>query len=94
MVESVNDGNISYPIVVKPRYGCGSISVAIAFDEDDLVYLTKKAYREIDNSYLKYESKASINKVIYQECLVGQEFGADIINNLEGNTKNVIVRKK
>ena len=85
---------LNYPVIVKPRYGCGSISVAIAYDEEDLRYLTKKANEDIANSYLKYESAVTEEKVIYQECLKGQEYGADIINDLYGETQNVIVRKK
>lgn len=91
---ALDSGEISYPVIVKPRFGCGSISVSIAYDEDDLLYLTKKANREIASSYLKFESAVSENKVIYQECLKGQEYGADIINDLNGVTQNVIVRKK
>ena len=94
VIEKIADGELSYPIVVKPRFGCGSISVAIAYDEEDLVYLTKKANKEINTSYLKYESAVTEEKVIYQECLKGQEYGADIINDLNGVTQNVIVRKK
>lgn len=94
VIEHIKHGSLSYPIVVKPRYGCGSISVAIAYDEEDLIYLTKKANKEITSSYLKYESAATDEKIIYQECLEGQEYGVDIINNLNGETQNVIVRKK
>lgn len=94
VIEKISEGKLSYPIVVKPRYGCGSISVAIAYDEEDLRYLTKKANEDIANSYLKYESSVTTDKVIYQECLKGQEYGADIINDLTGKTQNVIVRKK
>ncbi len=94
VINQINEGKQAYPIVVKPRYGCGSISVAIAYDEDDLRYLTKKANRDIANSYLKYESAVTQDKVIYQEYLKGQEYGADIINDLNGDVQNVIVRKK
>ena len=94
VIKEIKDGFLSYPIVVKPRFGCGSISVAIAYDEEDLVYLTKKANKEITSSYLKYESAVTEDKIIYQECLNGQEYGADIINDLNGVTQNVIVRKK
>lgn len=94
VIKKVASEELKYPIVVKPRYGCGSISVAIAYDEEDLLYLTKKANRDIVNSYLKYESAVTEEKVIYQEFLRGQEYGADIINDLHGNTQNVIVRKK
>lgn len=85
---------LTYPIVVKPRYGCGSIGVSLAQDEEDLKYLTKKVNADIAESYLKYESDASDEKVIYQECLRGQEYGADIINDLNGNFRSVTVRKK
>lgn len=94
VIEKIATGELSYPIVVKPRYGCGSISVAIAYDEEDLRYLTKKANEDIANSYLKYESAVTADKVLYQECLNGQEYGADIINDLNGEVQNVIVRKK
>ena len=94
VIAKIDTGELSYPIVVKPRYGCGSISVAIAYDQEDLHYLTKKAQEDIANSYLKYESAATEDKVLYQECLKGQEYGADIINDLNGDIQNVIVRKK
>lgn len=93
VIDKIAAGELSYPIVVKPRYGCGSISVTIAHDEEDLRYLTKKANEDIASSYLKYESAVTEEKVIYQECLKGQEYGADIINDLHGEPQNVIVRK-
>ena len=43
---------------------------------------------------MKYESSLVEDKIIYQECLKGQEYGADIINDLEGNYQNTIVKKK
>ena len=85
---------IDFPIVVKPRFGCGSIAVSIAEDEEELMFLYKKSMKQIDNSYLKYESKQSEEKIIFQECLKGQEYGADVINDLNANFKDVIVRKK
>ena len=33
-------------------------------------------------------------QIIYQECLQGQEYGADIINDLEGNLKSIVTKKK
>ncbi len=92
--KEIKAGNLNYPIIVKPRFGCGSISISIAYDEDDLIYLTKKGNREIADSYLKYESAVTEEKLIYQECMKGDEYGADIINDLNGNCRNVIVRKK
>lgn len=94
VISKISIGKLQFPIIVKPRYGCGSISVAIAYDEDDLYYLTKRLNRDIMNSYLKYESAVTENKLLYQEYLQGQEYGADIINDLKGKTRSVIIRKK
>ncbi len=94
VIADIKNGFLKYPIVVKPRFGCGSLSVAIAYDENDLYYLTKKITKEIENSYLKYESAVTLEKIIYQEYLIGQEYGADIINNLDSQVMNVNVRKK
>ena len=91
---AIDREEISYPVMVKPRFGCGSISIATAYDEEELRYLTKKLNREISRSYLKYESSVTEDKIIYQEQLRGQEYGADIINDLDGNFRNVIIRKK
>lgn len=93
-LQALVDGELHFPIVVKPRFGCGSIAVAIAYDIDDLKYLHKKGNREVRQSYLKYESKTVSEKLIFQECLDGQEYGADIINDLQGKQRSVIVRRK
>lgn len=87
-------GEIKYPVVVKPRFGCGSIATLVAEDETALRYYAERITREINKSYLKYESAAEDEKIIYQEYLSGQEYGADIINNLDGEFQNVIIRKK
>lgn len=91
---ALDSGELKYPIVVKPRFGCGSIALSIAEDEMALLYYYRRNIRTINNSYLKYESSSVDDKIIYQECLKGQEYGADIINDLNGNFCQVNVRKK
>lgn len=92
--QAIQNHELNFPVIVKPRFGCGSISVTTAFDEEDLIYLTKRGNREINNSYLKYESQVTEQKLIFQEALLGQEYGADIINDLNGKNRSVIIRKK
>lgn len=93
---ALDSGELSYPIIVKPRFGCGSIAMSVAEDEMALLYYFRRNTRAVTRSYLKYES-ASVSEdeqIIYQECLNGQEYGADIINDLNGDLQNVIVKKK
>lgn len=93
-INALDRGEISYPVIVKPRFGCGSIALSIAEDEMALLYYFRRNTRTINKSYLKYESASVDDKIIYQECLKGQEYGADIINDLNGNFQNAIVKKK
>lgn len=92
--KALNEGELSFPLIVKPRFGNGSIGLSIAYDEkelDALFYLTEKS---IYRSWLKYESAQSDEIVIIQEMLQGDEYGLDIINDLQGNYRNTIVKKK
>lgn len=91
---ALDSGELQYPTVVKPRFGCGSIAMSIAEDEMALLYYFRRNTRTISKSYLKYESASEDEKILYQECLKGQEYGVDIINDLDGNLRNVIVKKK
>ena len=91
---ALDAGELRYPIIVKPRFGCGSIALSVAEDELALMYYFRRNTRAVQNTYLKYESGQVEEKIIYQECLKGQEYGADIINDLCGNVRCVNVRKK
>ncbi len=91
---AIKKGEVQYPIMVKARFGCGSIAISIAEDEESIDYCFKKTEKAVAKSYLKYESSAVEEKVIFQEFLKGQEHGVDVINDLEGNFVNAIVKKK
>lgn len=95
VVLDIKDGNLNYPVVVKPRWGMGSLSIYIASNEEELRIFYNKIKVEIQDSYMQYESKNDLdNSVIIQEMISGQEYGMDVINDLNGNFQNTIVRKK
>lgn len=86
---------IQFPIMIKPRWGMGSIAVYEADTYKELEILGDKVKKDIFSSYLKFESKIEKEKcILYQEKLVAQEYGLDIINDLNGKYQNTIVRKK
>lgn len=91
---ALESGELQYPIIIKPRFGCGSIAMSVAEDEMALLYYFRRNTRTISRSYLKYESASVDEKIIYQEFLPGQEYGADLIHDLNGTFRNVIVKKK
>ena len=93
---ALESGELKYPIIIKPRFGCGSIGMSVAEDEMALLYYFRRNTRTISRSYLKHESSTvpTDEQIVYQECLNGQEYGVDVINDLNGVHQNVIVKKK
>lgn len=86
---------LKYPVILKPRWGMGSIGIYKADNNEELEVFYKKLSREIFNTYLKYESSVDIEQsILIQEMITGQEYGLDIINDLHGNYQNTIVKKK
>lgn len=98
MVEAENNiqnNVLKFPLILKPRWGMGSIGIYKADNLEELEVFYKKLKKEIFNTYLKYESSIDIDHAILIQAMIdGQEYGLDIINDLEGNYQNTIVKKK
>lgn len=93
--EAILSKKIEYPIIVKPRLGMGSIGLYRADNEEELRVFYNKLQKEIFNTYLKYESSTDIGScIIIQEMINGQEYGLDILNDLDGNYVTCISKKK
>lgn len=92
---AVSSRSIAYPVMIKPRWGMGSLAVYEAYDEQEMRILVEKCKRDIQSSYLKYEAALDLKQcVVIQEKLTGQEYGMDIINDLSGVYCCNVVRKK
>lgn len=93
--DSYTKGDINFPVIVKPRWGMGSIGIYKAENIEELTIFYNKVEREIFNSYLKYESQSFKNEcVLIQEKIEGEEYGLDILNDLQGNFVSTIAKKK
>lgn len=93
--EDIRRNKINYPIIIKPRWGMASLSLYIAENEEELDVLSKKSKREILKSYLKFESNLTPEQtLVYQEKLNGQEYGLDVINDLDENYICVLPKSK
>lgn len=95
VIKSIHSGEIAYPVMVKPRWGMGSIAVFEAENEEELRIFYEKVKRNIGKTYLKYESAEDVEKsVLIQEKLHGQEYGLDVINDLYGNYVTTVPKMK
>lgn len=95
VLDAIEEGEVSWPIIMKPRWGMASMGIHIAYNEDELRVLTEVAKREIAESYLRFETSLTPKEpIIYQQFLVGKEFGLDVINDLEGNFVAAYAKQK
>lgn len=82
-------------VLIKPRWGMGSLAIYDAGKLSELHVLYQKAMRDIGKSYLRFEADADRSHcVLIQEKIRGTEFGLDVINDLDGNYVTTIVREK
>ncbi len=88
-------GETDWPIYVKPRFGMGSLGVLKARSEEELRAAFSMCGHEIAGTYLCYESAAAPGQaVIAQEQCAGNEYGLDVISDLQGRYVTTIVRRK
>lgn len=86
-------GEVSFPLFMKPRWGSGSIGLETVFDMDELDLYYTILLKKIKRTIL---ATASIGDeyILIQEKLTGDEFGLDVINDLNGNNVAVSVKQK
>lgn len=94
-LQAINAREVQFPLILKPRWGMGSIGIFEAENEKELEVLYNKVKNTIHTSYLRYESiKSPENNVIIQEKLQGEEYGIDIFNDLNGEYLTSIPKRK
>lgn len=93
--KAIVNGEIKYPVIMKPRWGMGSMGIYRVENENELIFFSEKCKQDILNSYLKYESSMTADEVIiYQEIINGEEYGLDIINTLDGEYVATFAKQK
>lgn len=63
-VGAARQGEVGYPLIVKPRWGMGSIAVYEADNEEELRVLYQKSRRKVAETYLKYESGGTLEEAV------------------------------
>lgn len=86
---------IAFPIIIKARFGTGSIGIQLANNSIELIVLSLRLKKEIKNTYLtKLIPINETKNILYQEFIDGQEHGMDVISDLNGEIFSTIARKK
>jgi carbamoyl-phosphate synthase large subunit len=92
---AVEEGRLSFPVIVKPRWGTGSIGIDFPSDEKELCLSYELARSRIGRTALARASASDpVRCILIQERLTGAEFGVDVVNTLTGDLAAVFVRRK
>lgn len=91
--DALSAGELSFPLFLKPRWGSGSIGLETVEDMDELDIVYRLLFKRIKRTILATVSIGD-EYVMIQEKLTGEEYGLDIINDLEGNYVAVSVKQK
>lgn len=95
VLESLAFGRVSFPLVVKPRWGTASIGVETVRDHEELHAAYLLVRQRIDRSFLAWASRSDPeHSIIIQEHLQGPEFGLDVINDLQGCYVTTFAKRK
>lgn len=86
-------GEIEFPLFMKPRWGSGSIGLESIADMEELDIYYNLLMKKIKKTILATASVGD-EYIMIQEKLTGNEFGLDIMNDLNGNHVAVSVKQK
>jgi carbamoyl-phosphate synthase large subunit len=95
VLKMLDQNEIKFPLVVKPRWGSASIGIDFPKDKEELELSFKLQHKRLRETILSNVSEQDIeNAILIQEKMIGNEFGMDILNDFEGNYIGSFVRQK
>jgi len=93
--EALLRGDITFPVMVKPRWGSGSVGIEYSEDGRELEFDYARAKKRLSRTLLSQMKGADPERcILIQKRLDGQEYGLDVVNDLEGRYVNTFVRQK
>lgn len=94
-LEAIKNGELNFPLVIKPRWGSASIGIEFPESMEELELSFKLLQKKLFRSMLATISNTDTeNAILIQEKIDGTEYGLDIFNDLEGNNLSVYVKEK
>lgn len=92
--DAVAKKEIGFPVVIKPRWGMGSLSVYKAENMEDVTFFITYCQRAIQSSYLNILSTQLDESVLVQQYITGKEFGVDVFNDLNSKRLVTVAKEK
>jgi carbamoyl-phosphate synthase large subunit len=92
---ALSAGSLKFPLIVKPRWGTSSIGVERVGDIRELTIAYHWIKLQLERTILAEMCRAQPDKsLLIQQCLEGEEYGLDIVNDLDGRHVATLARRK
>lgn len=93
--EALARGEITFPLAVKPRWGAASVGIQYSDDDEELQLDYRLAKKRLPRTFLREINASDPERcVLIQKRLCGEEYGLDIVNDLEGRYVCTFAKKK
>lgn len=93
--DALRRGDLRFPLVVKPRWGTASIGNEYSEDDEELELNYGLAKKRLMRSFLWQFNSADPDRcILIQEKVVGQEYGFEVVNDLDGRYVCTFVKQK
>jgi carbamoyl-phosphate synthase large subunit len=93
--EALASGALKYPLIIKPRWGSSSIGFERIDNDRELALAYEWGMIQVRRSIFWKLSQGDCEQcLVFQEQLQGDEYGMDVVNDLEGSHVATLVRRK
>lgn len=94
-VTAIEKGELKFPLVLKPRWGSGSLGIEIPETIEELLLSYELQKIKLKRSILNAASQEDMNNtILIQEKIEGVEFGLDVVNNFSGEYFGTFAKEK
>ncbi len=93
-LKACEDGFVGFPLIVKARFGQGSLALHKVHNVKELEAACLLAHAEIARFEDNQLHAGAAARTIVQECIVGDEYGLDIVNDFEGRFRACLAKRK
>jgi len=91
---AIDASRLSFPLIVKPRWGSASTCVFTVNSVEEMELAYGLTQHQLTRNLLKGVSGGDKRNIVIQQKVKGIEHGIDILNDLSGQNRQVLVKEK
>ena len=92
---ALDAGRLRFPLVIKPRWGVSSVGLSFPENDEELERSYQHTLNQVRQSSFAHASEQDPERcILIQERIDGEEYGLDVINDLQGNYICTLAKRK